>query len=372
MTKEKKTRIWIAVATVVALCIASSISNMRGWPENKSCPETRHAIKDALTQCLDGDESIFFASLSITHTGSAEEPYSYTLSRNNYGSYSDRFSNDLHIIPIVPGGIMQIATAAFFLDEGKISLDQTLPTDHGKLAEVPGRPTDVHIVDYEMESGRDSISIKEGLLGSFRYVTDRYLLDLNKEPIYYNLWPKFINWRIGSYFGWDPAQYLPQSIYRQSTIKDVACGVADGHDLMFSQLQILTFIDCIANDGIRHRHSRYIPSRRLIQSKTATEVSALLRENVTKGTGILLSKSSVAIAGKTGAGTIRMGWIPTRNWVDSSSPVNVSSFVGFFPAENPKYTMCVSVYCPKGNYKTGSAVRVFGQVVKQLNDEGLL
>ena len=75
--------------------------------------------------------------------------------------------------------------------------------------------------------------------------------------------------------------------------------------------------------------------RRLISSETAHTLRVMMESVVSKGTGQAAKPASCTAAGKTG--TAETGQLVEGN------PVTQSWFVGYFPAESPKYVVCLLV-----------------------------
>ena len=120
-----------------------------------------------------------------------------------------------------------------------------------------------------------------------------------------------------------------------------------GYSAMVSPLQLITFYNAIANDGkmmkpmfckeIRDgNHHRTIKpvvlDNRICSAETAKQMREMLVQVVEQGTGNNIYNTVYGIGGKTGT---------TQGIHDKS--IKNSSFVGFFPADNPKYTCLVLV-----------------------------
>jgi membrane peptidoglycan carboxypeptidase len=99
--------------------------------------------------------------------------------------------------------------------------------------------------------------------------------------------------------------------------------------------------------------------RRVVSVKTAKRMTDLMRWVVKKGTGTAVDLPSYDIAGKTGTAYKFMNGHYSRwNYV--------SSFVGFVPAEDPKFVIYVSLDDPRGLYWGGyTAGPVFKEVAKR-------
>jgi cell division protein FtsI (penicillin-binding protein 3) len=126
-----------------------------------------------------------------------------------------------------------------------------------------------------------------------------------------------------------------------------------GYEVLITPLQQLTFYNAVANNGkmmkpmfvkeirsggqvVKQFDSTVLVSR-ICSEKTIRKVKSCLEGVVQNGTAKSLSKSPYKIAGKTGTAQINYrdrGVERTRYR---------ASFIGYFPADNPKYTCLVIV-----------------------------
>ena len=81
--------------------------------------------------------------------------------------------------------------------------------------------------------------------------------------------------------------------------------------------------------------------KRSISDMTALRMKNILKKVVEKGTGTGTKLDGLEIGGKTGTAQIASGG-------EYSKGHYVASFVGFWPADKPKYVMLVSLGEPKG------------------------
>src|SRR5690606_37086348 len=77
----------------------------------------------------------------------------------------------------------------------------------------------------------------------------------------------------------------------------------------------------------------------IVSSKTIGAMQQLLKNVVERGTGKRLYSKEFSMAGKTG--TARMNYGRGRE-----NMYYASSFVGYFPADNPKYSCIVVIHKP--------------------------
>ncbi|MCZ2356265.1 MAG: transpeptidase family protein [Bacteroidia bacterium] len=151
--------------------------------------------------------------------------------------------------------------------------------------------------------------------------------------------------------------------------------LATGYNIRLTPLQLLTFFSAIANGGkmmrpiivseIRNNAESIVKfepeviRKQIASSKTLKEVQSLLEGVVENGTASGIKGSHYKIAGKTGT---------ARKLIDGEyQKVYRASFVGYFPADNPKYSCIVIVDEPNAGLIYGSSVA--GPVFKEISDK---
>lgn len=155
--------------------------------------------------------------------------------------------------------------------------------------------------------------------------------------------------------------------------------ISIGYESRVTPLQTLTFYNAIANDGREMRprivreirsHGKVIRSfppevmRDTLASPQAIhELKQLLEGVVLHGTGSHLKDSPYPIAGKTGTAIMYNG----RSGYKIDDRKYQASFVGYFPADNPRYSCIVVVYGPSNDAYYGGAVA--GPVFKEIADK---
>lgn len=129
--------------------------------------------------------------------------------------------------------------------------------------------------------------------------------------------------------------------------------VAFGHGIAVSPLQLVTAASCIMNGGLavkptfvmeKDKKNGFFEKNkvRVVSEKTSYRMRQLMRLVVTDGTGGNADVKGYNVGGKTGTAE--------KNDAGHYEKKKLrSSFLGFFPAENPKYAVYVMVDEPKGN-----------------------
>ncbi|MDD5482136.1 MAG: penicillin-binding protein 2 [Kiritimatiellae bacterium] len=154
--------------------------------------------------------------------------------------------------------------------------------------------------------------------------------------------------------------------------------VAIGHEIAVTSLQMLQVIAAIANEGVLMRpyvvrqikspegqvlfEQRPKIAGRPIKAETAREMRRLLaRVTEEGGTGRRAFVDGYSVAGKTGTAqkAVPGGY---------SDALNMASFAGFIPAEEPQLAIIVVLDEPRGTVHTGGAVAgpVFSEIAGQI------
>ncbi len=162
--------------------------------------------------------------------------------------------------------------------------------------------------------------------------------------------------------------------------KNALPSIAYGYNLRMTPLQILTFYNAIANNGemVKPRFVKEIRSRNqyhkyfekevidpaICSKQTISEVQELLKNVVKLGTAKKLYSKNFSMAGKTGTARLEY-WMPDWN----KNKRYVSSFTGYFPAKNPKYSCIVVIFKPKvqkGYYGADVSGPVFKDIAQKI------
>ncbi|HYC64972.1 MAG TPA: penicillin-binding protein 2, partial [Reyranellaceae bacterium] len=128
--------------------------------------------------------------------------------------------------------------------------------------------------------------------------------------------------------------------------------IAFGHGISVTPLHLATGSAAMVNGGILYpptlvkRTASSPPGRRVIQVKTSTIMRQLMRLNAVQGTGKNANLPGYETGGKTGTAEK-----PGRGGYRQKALI--SSFVGMFPMNEPKFVVLVSLDEPKGIAETG-------------------
>lgn len=150
-----------------------------------------------------------------------------------------------------------------------------------------------------------------------------------------------------------------------------------GYEVLQTPLQILSFYNAVANDGKMvkpkmvdaiKKHGKIIKefptevlNDQICSAETIREVKKLMEAVVERGTATNLKHANYKIAGKTGTAQIAKGGSYHRE------KSYQASFVGYFPADKPRYTCIVVVDSPTRSVYYGNLVA--GPIFKEISDK---
>ena len=153
--------------------------------------------------------------------------------------------------------------------------------------------------------------------------------------------------------------------------------MAFGYGLSVTPLQTLTLYNAVANDGVMikpifvseikewsktiKKYNTEVINPKICSQETLDKVRKVLENVVKKGTGSKLYSKDFSMAGKTGTAQV--------NYKDKSQLHYASSFAGYFPAKEPKYSCFVVVHKPKvstGYYGADVAGPVFKRIAQKI------
>ena len=295
------------------------------------------------------------------------------LGRNNKGFYYERLNYAIGE-SYEPGSTFKVMALAAALEDKEVDTSTIVDTKQG-YKQFYGRGIyDTH--------GHGKISVAKVLevssnIGMATIIDEHYA----KQP------EKFINrlksWHLNEPLGisiiGEGKPEIPEPGDKKWS-KNALPSMAYGYNLSITPLQTLAFYNAIANDGemVKPRFIREVRAfdtpikkigkevidKNMFSDKTLHELQEMLKNVVIRGTGKSLYSKHFSMAGKTGTAQTEY-WMP--DWKDNKR--YVSSFVGYFPADNPKYSCIVVIHKPstkKGYYGADVSGPVFKAIAQKI------
>ncbi len=268
-----------------------------------------------------------------------------------------------------PGSVFKSASLMILLEDGLVSLDTKIPTNGGKMDDMQDIPIDKYMVDYEREKKEYKISVLEGFKRSSNYVFRRLVKD------HYGDRPEEFIGRLHEYkFGNSWKFEVSEQGYLDPIIPDpngqtwspydlVASAI--GYSVRVTPIQVAAFYNAIANDGkmmkpyllesyerngvVTKAFAPEILNGSICSKATADTLTRALKAVASEGTAKRLNNAKCPIAGKTGTARMHLTEQEQNGSGDSyksndGSKKHQATFVGFFPADAPRYTAIVVIY----------------------------
>jgi len=272
-----------------------------------------------------------------------------------------------------PGSTFKLASMIALFEDGLDNLDDTIDIGKG-IANYWGlKVQDVHKIRDGKVTIREVFE-QSSNVGVSKLVTERF----SKKPQKYidRLYDMSLNEKNEIELEGEPEPNIKDTKSKYWW-KGSLPFMSYGYETQLTPLQILTFYNAVANDGkmVRpmfvqeiwksgrciDRFSPKVINSSICSRSSLKKAREILEGVVQRGTADMLKKSVYKIAGKTGTAQIASG-----KGYDKSN--YNSSFVGYFPAENPKYSCIVVISRPSagGYYASTVAVPVFKDIADRV------
>ena len=184
-----------------------------------------------------------------------------------------------------------------------------------------------------------------------------------------------LNKKLGIGFNGEGAPYIPQPSDR-SWSKLSLPWMAFGYNVSVTPLQTLAYYNAVANNGemvkplfvseIKEwnktikKYDKVVLNPKICSQETIHKLKAILENVVKRGTGSKLYSKDFSMAGKTGTAQVNYAK------AGGAEKYYASSFVGYFPADHPKYSCIVVVHKPNTTNNNYYGADVAGPVFKRI------
>ena len=270
-----------------------------------------------------------------------------------------------------PGSTFKLASYLALLDDGFVDTSSTVDVGNGTY-KVPA-----HTIRDSHAPKKSVMTVKEAFeqssnVGVAKLINTYY----GNKPAKYT--SKLHHFGLGKPLGLQiPGEATPWVKMPDSKTwsKLSLVQMAYGYELRLTPLQMLALYNAVANDGellaplfvkeIRHlgntveRFEAKVLNKQIASKEAIHKMQDMLAGVMIEGTGKRLSSPLYSSAGKTGTAQMNDG---ARGYGQRRYQ---SSFAGYFPAENPKYSMIVVIRNPRKGYYGGT---IAGPVFKELAD----
>jgi cell division protein FtsI (penicillin-binding protein 3) len=260
-----------------------------------------------------------------------------------------------------PGSTFKPVNVAIALEHKAARADDAF-YDEGKIF-VGGWP--IQNNDFSSAGGRGSLSLSQ-ILGYSSNVGMVHLMQQLKPSVYYSTLERL---GLGKLTGTDlafetPAQLKPRDQFVNYPIEPATTAFGQGFSL--TPIQMAQLLATLANggklvtphviQGMYDRSGKLVKPfklaapRQVFSEQTTRQVLDMMGYVVANGTGKPASISGYRLAGKTGTAQ--------KATLGGYSSSRITSFIGLFPLESPRYLVFTVVDEPKGDDAYGSTVAV--------------
>jgi cell division protein FtsI (penicillin-binding protein 3) len=271
-----------------------------------------------------------------------------------------------------PGSTFKLVDMIALLDDHKIDTSKVYDT-HGGILDFKGKKVrDSH------DGGYGRISLARGFEVSSNTVMVQAVYEnykSNPKEFVDRINRMGLNKPIGLPFKGEGSPRIPQPAHKSWNAISLPW-MAFGYGVAVTPLQTLTLYNAIANNGemvkpqfvseIKEwnktikRYDKQVVNPKICSDETIKKLRAIMQNVVKRGTAAKLYSKDFSMAGKTGTAQAGYG---TNGGLDKHY---ISSFVGYFPAENPKYSCIVVVHKPNTSKNNYYGADVAGPVFKRI------
>lgn len=273
-------------------------------------------------------------------------------------------------VATVPGSTFKLPSLVAVMEDFDVKLDEVIDIGNGTCFYADAKVSDSHHPE------KSKITVQEVFeqssnVGVTKIITRYY----SKDPQKYidRLYKMNLGTRLNIKLPGEADPYIKNT--KDKTWSAISLPwISYGYESRITPLQILTFYNAIANNGKMMRPSFIKEIRKrgktvqtfepeiinpsICSQKTVGKAKKMMEGVVLNGTGKALRASDYQIAGKTG--TAQLGLVNGKQTYQAS-------FVGYFPADNPKYSCIVVISAPSGDAYYGGVVA--GPVFKDVADK---
>ncbi len=296
------------------------------------------------------------------------------LGRSPQGGYDEVFNYAIGEAT-EPGSTFKLASFLVGMEDGKIDLNQSVNIGGGAVTYFGRVMKDSHkglgtltaeqVFEHSSNVGTSKLIFAAYSAEPQKYIDGLYRMNINRP----------LNLQIGG----EGRPYIKNTLSKWWSALSLPW-MSIGYEVALTPLQILTLYNAVANDGVMvkplfvkeiRKNGQVIQTfptqvinKAIVSKETIAKAKFLLEGVVDRGTASALKNPLYLIAGKTGTAQLAQ---TNKGYKQGSNQVKYKgSFVGYFPANHPKYSIIVVINEPsKGKYYGGA---IAAPVFKEISD----
>ncbi|WP_026452564.1 penicillin-binding protein [Aequorivita capsosiphonis] len=300
------------------------------------------------------------------------------LGRTSSGTYYEKLNyaiGESH----EPGSTFKVMALMAALEDKVIDTSTVIDTGTGRKVFYGKAVNDSHRGGFGKISAARALEVSSNI-GLATIIDEHYAKNPNKFLDRLKSW--HLTEKTGVAIKGEGQPFIPQPGGKNWS-KNALPSMSYGYGLRITPLQTLNFYNAIANHGVMVKprfikevrawnekvtvYDTKITNPKICSDETLGAIHEILKNTVERGTGRSLYSPDFSMAGKTGTAQ-------TEYWMAdfASNRRYVSSFAGYFPAENPKYSCIVIVHKPsikKGFYGADVSGPVFKRIAQKIFTE---
>lgn len=289
---------------------------------------------------------------------------------------------------IEPGSVLKLAPYMALLEDGHIGIHNNIPIYKGRRTFYDVEMEDSSSKSFEMDSTTVLNAFAMSSNVGIASLTTKYYQgtdnkgNIRAKQLMRRLEQFNITYPTGIEIIGEPMPFIKDPIKDDKEWSGLTLPwMSIGYEMQMTPLQILAFYNAVANDGkymkpylvsdvldkdgcIKHIPPQVL-NEQIASSNTIKKAKLLLEEVVKTGTARKLKNTKYSFSGKTG--TSQINYKGQRKNAQKKVG-HRSSFVGYFPSDQPRYSCIVVITDPKvnGNYGADVAGPVFRKIIDNI------
>jgi cell division protein FtsI (penicillin-binding protein 3) len=332
--------------------------------------------ENALLKMMVGNNSLHGTAI-VMETATGKIKAIANLGKQSDGSYAEDLNYGIGKAT-EPGSIFKLATLISLLEDKHVTIKSTVDCEGGAKLFYGLRIKDSHM-------GAHEISVKEAF-----YTSSNVAFAKMADQFYHSQPSKFIahlqRFRLDVMTGVDIDAASAKTTIKKPTNRSWANTtipfMAHGYEELVTPLHMLMLYNAVANNGkmmkpylvnsvrdygvdVKTMEPKVLVNK-ICSDETLTQLKECLRAVVDSvhGTGHkILSNNTYGIAGKTGTAVTALN----NKGYNKGNKIYQASFIGYFPSNNPKYSMAVVIQ-NSNESKLVYGADVSGTVFKEISD----
>ncbi len=331
-------------------------------------------IQDIAHHALLGQLEKFEAdhgSVVVMETETGEIKAMSNLGRAENGTYYEKRNYAIYESH-EPGSTFKLMAMVAALEDKVIDTSQVIDTENGVVRYYNRPVRDSRSGGYGKISAAKAFEVSSNTAFT-KFITEGY--KHNPSKFVDRLYSMGLNSKIGLDIKGEGSPAIPHPSDKNWNGLSLPW-MSFGYGVSLTPLQTLTFYNAIANNGkmVKPRfvnevkewektiikRETEVMNPAICSVETAKQVREMMKNTVERGTAENIYTPNFSMAGKTGTCQVEY-WIEPGRYI--------ASFVGYFPAEEPKYSCIVVIHKPnksKGYYGNIVAAPVFKKIAQKI------